>query len=117
MRGESSDPSKDVVPRLLNQILGAAWIALFSGRWICIPLLLAFRLIPSSLVADLDDSVLFRLYLILVAITILVVALRLLRRATERSTMDASQQSNRTGTLGMAEGRMPTDGKQEADSL
>jgi hypothetical protein len=88
MRGDTTENNKDVVPPALNVILGAAWIALFSVRWICIPLLLASRLATSNLVADLDDRVLIRVYLILVAITILVVVLRLMRRAARPPNTD-----------------------------
>ena len=91
MSGDPVAPEKDVLPPALNQLLGAAWIALFSGRWICVPLLLAARLIPASLVADLDDKVLFRLYLIMVAATILVVVLRLMRRTKGQLRTDAQR--------------------------
>jgi hypothetical protein len=89
MRGDSLEDGKDVVPPALNQLLGAAWIALFSGRWIVIPLLVAARFASPSLVADLDDTVLFRFYLMLVAVTILVVVLRLMRRTKKQLGTDA----------------------------
>jgi hypothetical protein len=88
-RGDSTEGGADVLPPAVNQLLGAAWIVLFSARWICIPFMLAARLVSASFVADLDDRVLLRVYLIMAAITILVVVLRLMRRSAGQSKTGA----------------------------
>lgn len=86
---ESRRKSQDVVPPIVSRALGISWIALFAGRWIVVQLLLAYGVFSASIVADLDDRVLQRVYLVLLAFTIMVVALR----AVRASRLGASDRS------------------------
>jgi len=81
MHEDAGEASDTVLPPVINQLLGLAWIALFAGRWIVVQLLLAARVLSSTMVADLDDRILIRLYLILLAVTVMVVVLRAMRGA------------------------------------
>ena len=81
---EEDANGRDVVPPLVGRLLGLSWIVLFAGRWTVLQLLLAAGVISPSALADLDDRVLVRCYLVLLAITITVVALRAVRSAQAR---------------------------------
>src|ERR1043165_5544714 len=74
-------PHEEVVPSLANGLLALCWIVLFAGRWIVVQLLLAAGLLSPTLVADLDDGVLMRCYLALLAVTIMVLVLAAMRAA------------------------------------
>ncbi|HLJ54810.1 MAG TPA: hypothetical protein VKT77_07190 [Chthonomonadaceae bacterium] len=84
-----SDEAADVLPPAVNGSLAAAWILLFGFRWIATPFLLAAGILSPSGVADLDDRVLIRIYLVLLAITVVVTVLRVLR-GSSRMTGAAS---------------------------
>ena len=88
MADEPGAKTHDVLPPVVNQLLGLAWIALFAGRWIVVQLLLAGNVLAPSMVADLDDRVLMRIYLILLAVTVLVSVLRAMRNDTSGSASD-----------------------------
>ena len=79
MNEDSGEASDGVLPPEVDQLLGLAWILLFAGRWIAVQFLLAARILSSTAAADLDDRVLTRLYLVLLAVTVIVVALRAMR--------------------------------------
>ncbi len=71
----------DVLPPNANTLLGLCWVLLFAGRWLLAPVLIATGLLSATQIADLDDGILVRIYTLLLAATILVVALRAVRRA------------------------------------
>jgi hypothetical protein len=105
--------SSDVLPAWANQILGLLWVLLFGGRWIVVPMLWWNGFMTPEQIAVLDENVLLRVYLVLFTVTILVVALRLVRRervapSSERASSDAPQtqsSSNRSRTSRRAEPR------------
>ena len=85
MTEEPAPQPDEVLPPAVNTLLGVSWILLFAGRWILVQLLLAAGVLSPNAVADLDDRVLVRCYLALLAITIVVVVLRIMRAARARS--------------------------------
>ena len=85
MGDEIDEPAGDILPLAALDLLAAAWVVLFMGRWVVVQLLLAASLLTPSMVSDLDDRLLFRCYLVLLAVTIVVLALRAVRGATARS--------------------------------
>ena len=85
MTEEPAPQPDEVLPPAVNTLLGLSWILLFAGRWILAQLLLAAGVLTPNTVADLDDRVLVRCYLALLAITIVVVVLRVMRAARARS--------------------------------
>ena len=113
---EPDRESNDVLPPGINQALGLAWVLLFAGRWIGGPLLLGARVLTPSMISDLDDRVLVRCYLALLAATILVVVLRTMRRGKAQSTRRAAQQLDSAVTTRVSENCVSADGKEEADS-
>jgi hypothetical protein len=78
---EPGNPSADVLPPVVNDLLGLAWIALFAGRWILVQLLLAAGVLTPSNVSDLDNRFLVYCYLALLTVTIAVAVLRAMRHA------------------------------------
>ena len=80
-----SEDRTEVLPPIASAALGIAWIALFGYRWIAAPFLLAAGILSPSVVADLDDRVLFRVYLVLLAITVVVIVLRAMRGSSRQS--------------------------------
>lgn len=82
----STASTDEVLPPVAEKLFGLAWILLFAGRWIAVPFLLAARLVTPTFVADLDDRVLMRLYLVLLAATVLVAVLRAMRGAKQNGT-------------------------------
>ena len=93
MDSDGAGSRDDVLPPLANDLLGIAWILLFTVRWAGVNLLLAAGLMNAAMVSDLDDRVLFRCYLILFAVTVLVIALRAVRGAAARSRAAATRRS------------------------
>ena len=80
----------DVVPPTVRQIIAWLWIALFGGRWIVISLLQWNGILTPEQTAALDENVLSRLYVVLLALTLLILALRLLRsRSIENAASDS----------------------------
>ena len=88
MADDPGAQTNDVLPPVVNQLLGLAWIALFAGRWIVVQLLLAGQVLSPNMVADLDDRVLVRIYLVLLAVTVLVSVLRSMRNGKAGSAPD-----------------------------
>ena len=80
-----NDDAPDVWPARALDALALSWMLLFGGRGIAAPLLLASRLISSQAVEDFDALLGTRLYLILFSLTILVVALRVVRAVQGRA--------------------------------
>ena len=76
---------KDVAPEWVLQLLGLAWLLLLGGRWILSPILVFMDPAANAYVSDLDHSVLLRLYLALLSITLLIPALRYVRMVETRS--------------------------------
>ena len=118
MADEPGAQTHDVLPPVVNQLLGLAWIALFAGRWIVVQLLLAGNVLAPSMVADLDDRVLMRIYLVLLAVTVLVSVLRAMRNGRSGSASDRGMPSGNaanpsdspnSGSLHMAD-RRPNSG-------
>jgi hypothetical protein len=69
----------DVLPSWANPLLALLWIALLGGRWVVLSFLAAVGLLVPAQVVRLDESVLLPLYLILLVITVVVTALRVVR--------------------------------------
>ena len=76
------DKTPDVLPPAGNALMALLWILLFGGRWIGVPLLQAAGLVNAEQIALLDELVLGRVYLLLLAVTLIVLALRAVRRAS-----------------------------------
>lgn len=79
--------SADVLPAGLNVVLALLCIGLFASRWIAVPFLLYAGLMNAGQIAEIDGGLL-RVYLILLATAIVVVALRAVRHA--RSSASSS---------------------------
>ncbi len=73
--------TSDVLPAWANQILILLWLLLFGGRWLLPPALQMAGLLSPRQLAALDETVLLKLYLLLLAATCVVVALRAVRVA------------------------------------
>lgn len=71
----------DVLPPTGNQVLAALWIVLFAGRWIAVPFLQAAGLVDPAQLTVWDEGPLLRCYTVLFVITMVVVALRAVRRS------------------------------------
>lgn len=76
-----SDATVAFLPPLVARALIAGWILLFSGRWIVVQGMSAAGLLDPDRVARLDDTVLGPCYLLLLSITLMTFALRIVRRA------------------------------------
>ncbi len=92
---EAADDSPDVAPPVVIQTLSLLWIALFGGRWVVVSLLQWNGLIAPDAVAAFDSGpfaplyfsgLLVPTYLVLLACTILIVALRVARRYSAPSS-------------------------------
>ena len=75
----SEDKDVDVLPAWANQGMAVLWILLFGGRWIAVPFLNVAGVVSPKQVELLDVLVLEKCYLILFALTMVVLALRLVR--------------------------------------
>ena len=91
---EETDDSPDVAPPVVIQTLTILWIVLFGGRWIGVSLLQWNGIISPEQVAAFDGGLLTRLYLILLAFTILIVALRFARRFSAPSSDSGNQKAD-----------------------
>jgi hypothetical protein len=81
----------DVWPAWANQILILLWLLLFGGRWLFAPVLQLSGTLDAAQLAALDEGVLLKLYLILLAITFVVIALRAVRVSqSDAKTMQAA---------------------------
>lgn len=94
MPDPETEASPDVLPPLANLAMAALWLLLFGGRWIGGNLLLATGALTPAQLAVWDETLLLRIYLVLFAITVLVLALRFVRRGqatASHSTQPAAQ--------------------------
>ena len=91
---EAEDALPDVAPPVVIQTLTILWIVLFGGRWIGVSLLQWNGIISPEQVAAFDGGLLTRLYLILLAFTILIVALRFARRFSAPSSDSRNQKAD-----------------------
>lgn len=60
--------SPALLPPIARQLLVLAWLLLFGGRWLIVPLLQANGLLAPQTLAALDDGLLIKLYLVLFVI-------------------------------------------------
>jgi hypothetical protein len=97
------DNTADVLPPAAGRLLGISWVLLFAGRWVVVSLLLAAGVLTPAMVTDLDDGILVRCYLVLLAVTVAVLVLRAMRSAKARNVASSPQQSDRaTATAGVS---------------
>ena len=96
------EEAPDVLPPLANLILALLWIVLLGGRWIAVPLLSAAGILTQEQVAAWDSGLLLRCYLLLFAITMVVVILRAVRGAQAAFAARTSP-----GETGSASSEMP----------
>ena len=82
--------NRDVLSPDAAALLAAAWVALFGGRWALPPLLEAAHLVTPEQVSGLDRLVLDKVYLVLLCITIVVAALRVVRSAGSKTVRSNS---------------------------
>jgi ABC-type transport system involved in cytochrome bd biosynthesis fused ATPase/permease subunit len=108
------EPTGDVLPPLVSDILALSWLLLFTIRWVVVQLLLLGGVISAQAVYDLDRLVLVRCYLVLLTITIVVCALRVTRGLTsdraKRQSQGSETQADRTSVQPMTSdpvGRRP----------
>jgi hypothetical protein len=87
MSDEPDMTPADVLPPTVNLLLGLSWVLLFAGRWILPPFLLAAGVLSPTMVAELDDRILVRCYLLLLAVTIMVLVLRAMRGAKSKAAL------------------------------
>ena len=101
---EETDDAPDVAPPVVIQILTLSWIVLFGGRWIVVSLLQWNGLIAPDAVAAFDSGpfaplyfsgLLVPIYLVLLACTILIVALRFARRFSAPSSVSRTLEAER----------------------
>ena len=77
----SENKTPDVLPSWANQTLILLWLLLFGGRWLLPPILQMAGVLSAQQLAALDEFILLKLYLVLLAVTCIVVALRAVRDA------------------------------------
>ena len=77
--GEETGETVDFLPPFVSRILITGWILLFSGRWLVVQGLVAAGLLGPEQVERLDDVVLGRCYLVLLGVTLVTLALRIVR--------------------------------------
>lgn len=78
----SASAGKDpgaVLPPMFSDLIRLAWLLLLGGRWLLGYPLLYARVITLDQLVDLDTHILYRLYLLLLAVTIVVGALQVMR--------------------------------------
>jgi hypothetical protein len=75
----TANETPDVLPAWANQTLILLWLLLFGGRWLFAPALQLAGLLSGPQLAALDENVLLKLYLVLLAITCVAAALRAVR--------------------------------------
>lgn len=63
----------------IERVLSLLWIVLFAGHWVGLTLLNWFGFVTLAQIAVLNESLFSRLYLVLLALTLLVLALRWMR--------------------------------------
>lgn len=88
---EEDDQGPDVLPEPLMQGLIAAWLLLFGGRWLLAPVLQWNLLLSPTDLHAWDENILLKLYLVLLAITLIVVALRWVRGVQARSAQASAR--------------------------
>ncbi len=94
---DPANAAPDVLPPPVNRILALLWILLLGGRWIVVTWLLAAGALKRDEVAAWDDGILLRCYLTLLAVTLVVVALRAVRASRPAHTTAPGKASAQTG--------------------
>lgn len=74
------EETSDVVPKWAIQLLMALWLLLLGVRWLITPFLMLGDPAIAEQVVGLDRGLLLRCYQMLLVVTLLVPALRLVRR-------------------------------------
>lgn len=82
---ETDDDTPDVTPPVVRELLILGWLLLFGGRWLLFPVLQLLGVLAPDQVAVLDETILLRCYLVLLAFTILIAVLRVVRAAQSGS--------------------------------
>ena len=85
-----NDDAPDVTPPLVRDLLILAWLLLFGGRWLVFPVLQLLGVLTPEQVAAWDEVILLKLYLVLLAATILIVVLRAVRGAQREPSASRS---------------------------
>lgn len=98
-----TEEQPDVLPAWANTVMASGWILLFGGRWLLVPLVQAAGLVSPDQVAEWDANLLTKVYLILLSITCIVLALRVVRRVLPPVARPASL------TAGRDDAAPPTD--------
>src|SRR5690348_11953670 len=86
---EFAENTPDTQPQKGDMILAALWLLLFGGRWLLMPVLQVAGMVTPQQVTALDNGLLLELYLVLLAITCVMVALRAVRRTQHGSAEDS----------------------------
>lgn len=78
---DSDKEPTDVLPPVVNALMALVWLLLFGGRWLIVLPLQALGAMTPEQVTALDDGPLTKIYVLALAVTLLVLALRAVRRA------------------------------------
>ena len=95
---KSQTEADDVLPPAVNQALAVSWVALFSFRSAGVFLLLLSGLLNVAQLEAFVDPVLFRLYMVLLAVSIVVIVLRVMRGMQTISPSMSSEQLHPSAT-------------------
>ncbi len=69
----------EIFPQVINHLLILFWLVLMGGRWVVGQALIAFAIVPADKVSAFDETVGLRCYLVLLMITLIHAALRMIR--------------------------------------
>ena len=95
---KSQAEAGDVFPPIINQALAAGWVVLFSFRSAGVFLLLLSGLLNVAQLEAFVDPVLSRLYMVLLATTIVVIVLRVMRGMQSKPPLMSSEQLHPSAT-------------------
>jgi hypothetical protein len=96
MSDEPDRSPADVLPPTANLLLGLCWVVLFAGRWILPPFLFSAGVLTPSTLSEIDDHILVRCYLALLAVTITVLILRAMRGGKAKPALVSLERNDDT---------------------
>ncbi len=114
---KSQTDSGDVLPPIINQGLAVSWVVLFTFRSAGVFLLLLSGLLNVAQLEAYVDPILSRLYMVLLAVTIVVIVLRVMRGMQTKPPSMSSEQIHPSATdLPFAPGSISTTRPPEENS-
>ena len=92
---DEASATVEFLPPFVSRALIAGWILLFAGRWLVVQGLAAAGLFGQDQVDRLDESVLGRCYLLLLSVTLVTFAVRIVRGLSSEKDLFGAKPSGK----------------------